>query len=101
MAQIRPVSDLRNKFKDIAEEVHQSPEGVILTKNGYGHMVVMSYDAYRRRHFEDKVIKKLIEAGIEAKTTDVRYDAETSIAKARKHLDMKRAANAVGEQSDV
>ena len=39
MTQIRPVSDLRNKFSEIETLVaeHQAP--VFLTKNGYGSMV--------------------------------------------------------------
>ena len=45
MLQIRPVSDLRNKFTDIEKIVHQG-EPVFLTKNGYGSMVVMSMEAY-------------------------------------------------------
>lgn len=47
MIQIRPVSDLRNKFSDIEKAVG-SGEPVYLTKNGYGAMVVMSLEAYSR-----------------------------------------------------
>jgi prevent-host-death family protein len=35
MLQIRPVSDLRNKFPDI-EKIVNAGEPVYLTKNGYG-----------------------------------------------------------------
>ena len=38
MLQIRPVSDLRNKFPDI-EKIVNAGEPVYLTKNGYGAMV--------------------------------------------------------------
>lgn len=47
MLQIRPVSDLRNKFPDIEKIVNQG-EPVYLTKNGYGAMVVLSLDAYSK-----------------------------------------------------
>ncbi len=47
MIQIRPVSDLRNKFSDIEKAV-DGGEPVYLTKNGYGVMVVMSLEAYSR-----------------------------------------------------
>ena len=47
MIQIRPVSDLRNKFTDI-ESIVQTGDPVYLTKNGYGTMVVMSIEAYSR-----------------------------------------------------
>ena len=43
MINIRPVSDLRNKFTDIEKTVSDG-EPV----NGYGSMVVMSIDAYSR-----------------------------------------------------
>ena len=47
MINIRPVSDLRNKFTDIEKTV-SGGDPVFLTKNGYGSMVVMSIDAYSR-----------------------------------------------------
>ena len=72
MAEIRPVSDLRNKFADISKAVHQNEEGVILTKNGYPDMVVLSYEANDRRRFENEVYLKLMEAELEARTTDER-----------------------------
>ena len=47
MLQIRPVSDLRNKFPDI-EKIVNTGEPVYLTKNGYGTMVVLSLEKYSR-----------------------------------------------------
>ena len=47
MIQIRPVSDLRNKFSDI-EKIVKNGEPVYLTKNGYGSMVVISIEEYSR-----------------------------------------------------
>ncbi len=47
MIQIRPVSDLRNKFPEI-ETIVKEGEPVYLTKNGYGSMVVLSLEAYSR-----------------------------------------------------
>ena len=47
MIQIRPVSDLRNKFTEI-ERIVKKGEPVYLTKNGYGSMVVMSIEAYAK-----------------------------------------------------
>ena len=47
MIQIRPVSDLRNKFPDIEKAVGGG-EPVFLTKNGYGTMVVLSLEAYSK-----------------------------------------------------
>ena len=47
MLDIRPVSDLRNKFTDIEKAV-QANGHVVLTKNGYGSMVVLSIEEYSR-----------------------------------------------------
>lgn len=47
MIQIKPVSDLRNKFPDI-ERIVNSGEPVYLTKNGYGAMVVLSLEEYSK-----------------------------------------------------
>ena len=47
MLQIRPVSDLRNKFPDI-EKIVNTGEPVYLTKNGYGAMVVLSLEEYSK-----------------------------------------------------
>lgn len=46
MINIRPVSDLRNKFPEIEETVLNSNSPVFLTKNGYGTMVLMSIEQY-------------------------------------------------------
>lgn len=59
MLQIRPVSDLRNKFSDIEKIVNEG-EPVYLTKNGYGSMVVLSLEMYSR--LTDGVEKALDEA---------------------------------------
>ena len=70
---IRPVSDLRNKFSDIAMEVHESNTPVYLTKNGRGDMVVMSLEAYEQNLFETDIYLKLKEAEYQAASDKKRY----------------------------
>ena len=60
MINIRPVSDLRNKFPEIEKIVMETGEPVYLTKNGYGSMVVMSIEQYSA--LTDEVELKLDEA---------------------------------------
>ena len=60
MINIRPVSDLRNKFPEIEQTVLTSGEPVFLTKNGYGSMVVMSIEQYAA--LTDEIEMKLDEA---------------------------------------
>ena len=70
MAQIRPVSDLRNHFAEISRTVH---EPVILTKNGYGDMVVLAYEEYQAIAYERNVARELRAAEQEAATVAERY----------------------------
>lgn len=86
MSDIRPVSDLRNSFADISRIVHENREPVILTKNGYGDMVVMSYEEYQRIQYENGVIRELRAAEVEAETTDERYTHDEVMAGLREKL---------------
>ena len=62
MINIRPVSDLRNKYPEIEDLVLKEDEAVYLTKNGYGSMVVLSLEKY------SQIMKQLnIEKALEAK----------------------------------
>lgn len=83
MIQIRPVSDLRNKFPEIEGTV-TSGEPVFLTKNGYGTMVVMSIEKYSE--ITDKTELKLDEADRAAEMSDVRFTHEETFSKLRKKL---------------
>jgi len=80
MIQIRPVSDLRNKFPEIEKAVG-SGSPVYLTKNGYGVMVVMSLETYA--DLTDDVEIKLDEADRAAAESDVRYTHEEVFSKLR------------------
>ena len=86
MPQNRPVSDLRNSFAEISRVVHQSEEPVILTKNGYGDMVVLSYEVYEKLQYELGISAKLREAEIEAETTTERFRHEEVMADLRQKL---------------
>ena len=73
MIQIRPVSDLRNKFPEIEMLVNQG-QPVYLTKNGYGAMVVLSLEEYAS--LVDNVEMKLDEADKIAEITEERLSHE-------------------------
>jgi len=74
MPQIRPITDLRNKFSDISKIVHENKEPIFLTKNGYGDMVVMSIETYEKMTMDNVICEKLKEAITVAESTNVRYD---------------------------
>lgn len=83
MIQIRPVSDLRNKFSDIEKAVGGG-EPVYLTKNGYGAMVVLSIEAYSR--LTDSVETALDEADRAALEDEKRYTHEEMFSKLRRRV---------------
>ena len=73
MIQIRPVSDLRNKFPEIESLVNEG-QTVYLTKNGYGAMVVLSLEKYS--NLINDVEMKLDEADKMAESTAERRTHE-------------------------
>lgn len=73
MIQIKPVSDLRNKFPDI-EKIVNKGEPVFLTKNGYGAMVVLSIEAYSK--LTDGLESALDEADLAAESDSRRCQHE-------------------------
>lgn len=83
MIQIRPVSDLRNKFPDVEKAV-AGGEPVYLTKNGYGAMVVLSLEAYSR--LTDGIEAALDMADKAAEEDDRRYTHEEVFSNLRRRV---------------
>ncbi len=83
MINIRPVSDLRNKFTDIEAAVNGG-EPVFLTKNGCGSMVVMSIEAYSR--MKQNVEQALNEADKYAEENTARMSHEDVFGSLRRRI---------------
>ena len=83
MIQIRPVSDLRNKFPEIEKAVGGG-NPVYLTKNGYGAMVVLSLEAYSR--LTDGLEAALDEADRMAEEDNRRYSHEEVFTNLRRRI---------------
>ena len=75
MPQIRPITDLRNTT-EISNLCHARKEPIFITKNGYGDMVVLSYEEYTRLQYDMMVVRELRAAELEAETTTERYAHE-------------------------
>ena len=86
MSEIRPVSDLRNNFAEISRTVHETREPVILTKNGYGDMVVMSYEEYQNIQYDMMVIRELRAAELESESTRERYTHDEVMSDIRNRI---------------
>lgn len=83
MLEIRPVSDLRNKFPEIESLVNRGSP-IFLTKNGYGAMVVMSLEHYG--NLANEVERKLDEADKAAMTVPERHEHTQVFAKVKARL---------------
>lgn len=86
MINIRPVSDLRNKFPEIESMVNEGSP-VYLTKNGYGTMVVMSLAQYSM--LTDNIEMKLDEADRAAEKSNIRYTGEEVFNRAKERINGK------------
>ena len=84
MINIRPVSDLRNKFPEVEETVINSNTPVFLTKNGYGTMVLMSIKQYSA--LTDDIESKLDEADAFATNNSVRLSKDEVFDSARSRI---------------
>ena len=84
MINIRPVSDLRNKFPEIEDVVVNSNAPVFLTKNGYGTMVLMSLEQYSA--LSDDTEKKLDEADSLAASSTTRLSKSEVFDSVRRRI---------------
>ena len=76
MMQIRPVTDLRNKYPEI-ESIIKEGKPVYLTKNGDGSAVVMSLEKYTELTEDVEYIERMLdEADQSARESDIRYTFE-------------------------
>ncbi len=75
MPEIRPIKDLRNT-SEISELCHDRNEPVYITKNGYGHLVVMSMETYKEKLAKAELYEKLAEAEMQLNNKEELLDAE-------------------------
>ncbi len=87
MINIRPISDLRNKFLEI-EKLVKKGDPVYLTKNGAGSMVVLSLEQYAA--LTDEIELKLDEADKAAAISDVRYTEDEVFSRVRARIHGKQ-----------
>ena len=89
---IRPISDLRNRYADVERDVIEGGP-VFLTKNGYGSMVVMSVEQFE--HINGGVEFALDAADRQAAATSLRYTHEEVFGSIREGLRNGREAAAL------
>lgn len=62
MNNIRPSSDLRNKYSEISNLCKESKEAVYITVNGRGDTVLLGYEKYLKLQAELELLRNLAEA---------------------------------------
>ena len=67
MLSIRPISDLRNHFSEVEEEINKKSKPIIFTTNGQASMVTMSFDKFSKMAHLDYIEHALDEADSYAK----------------------------------
>ena len=90
-SEIRPISDLRNKFAEIADYV-QGGNTVIFTRNGYGCMVTMSFDSYK--HLNDPVLSELQQVDEKCEADSRHYTKAESLAILKRRQNARRRVHA-------
>ncbi len=84
MINIRPISDLRNHFSEVEDEVLSKGEPVFLTKNGYGSMVLLSIEQYE--DLTNDIELALDEADRLAELSDTRYSGQEVFDRIRRRI---------------
>lgn len=82
MIEIRPIKDLRDTT-EISKICQESREPIYITKNGYGHLVVMSMETYKEKLAKAELYEKLAEAENQIQNGESLLDAEYVFEKLR------------------
>ena len=83
MLQIRPISDLRNKFSEI-ETLVSDGNPVYLTRNGHGTMVLMSLEQYssltaRMEDADENATHDVVFQGVKKVTKKVKRGSASNV----------------------
>jgi prevent-host-death family protein len=82
MPVIKPISDLRNRAKELSRLCHDSGEPIFITRNGQGDMVLMSLAAYERLQAQIDLYRLLDESEADVAAGD----RGVSVAAVRRQL---------------
>ena len=64
---IRPSADLRNHYNEISRQCREGKEAVIVTVNGRGDTVSLSYEEYQRMKARIELLELLADAADDVK----------------------------------
>ena len=81
--QIRPVTDLRNRYPEVERDLERGP--VVLTKNGYGASVLVSISLYDKLMAKQALYEAIAKSEVEIDAGEG-LDAKAALAKTRATL---------------
>ena len=81
--QIRPVTDLRNRYPEVERDLERGP--VVLTKNGYGASVLVSISLYDKLMAKQALYETIAKSEVEIDAGEG-VDAKAALAKTRATL---------------
>ena len=74
---IRPSADLRNHYNEISKQCREQKEAVIITVNGRGDTVSISYEEYKNMKARIELLEILAEAEDDVKNGRIAPISET------------------------
>ena len=74
---IRPSADLRNHYSEISKQCREENEAVIITVNGRGDTVSLSYEEYKRMKSRIELLEILTQAEDDVRNGRVAPVSET------------------------
>ena len=74
---IRPSAELRNHYNDISKQCKEKKEAVIITVNGRGDTVSLSYEEYKNMKARIELLEVLAEAEDDVRNERVAPISET------------------------
>ena len=89
MLSIRPISDLRNRFSEVEEEINKNSKPIIFTTNGKASMVTMSFDKFSKMAHLDYIEHALDEADTYAKKHTEDLTHEDVFSKIKSKINVK------------
>ena len=87
---IRPSADLRNHYNEISRQCHEEREAVVITVNGRGDTVSMSYEEYNRMKSRLYLLEVLAEAEEDVRNGNV-APVKNTFSDLRKALEEMRS----------
>lgn len=86
MLDVRPISDLRNRFSEVEKEICDNDKPIIFTTNGKASMVTISFDKFSKMAHLDYIERSLDEADTFAESHPEALTHEDVFAKIRKKV---------------